>query len=58
MKELIKKYPNDADLGKAVRELYKESEYKEPKIIVQKCANCDKEFKGTEKIEICPSCYV
>ncbi len=46
IKDLIKKYPNDADLGRAVRDLQ------------QECDNCGKEYYGTEKISVCPSCYV
>ena len=27
-------------------------------MIDQKCTICGKDFKGTEKIDICPTCYV
>ena len=30
----------------------------EPKMIEQVCLICEKKFKGTVKIDICPTCYV
>lgn len=46
IKDLVKKYPNNADLGANVR------------MLLQRCKNCGKEFIGTEKIDVCPSCYL
>jgi rubrerythrin len=53
IEQLIKDNPNDADLGKAVREYFSK-----PEMIEQECINCGSKFKGTEKIDFCPSCYV
>ena len=46
IKDLVKKYPNDADLGSKVREL------------IQECNHCHAYFVGTVKCDFCPSCYV
>ena len=46
IKDLVKKYPSDADLGHEVRKL------------VQECKHCHSYFIGTVETDYCPSCYV
>ena len=58
IKDLIKQYPNDADLGKAVRAQYGDDPVREVKMISQVCFICEAKFKGTVRIDVCPTCYV